>query len=452
VATLPDVGRLVSLPAERWAALGRRFRDIGFTARACAPFAQLGALSPDPRHAALAKWHLRRIREPSAYAMRMMSFCDPVTPAEAREVLGDSAPLERLVDVGLLAATDEGIVSAFVVKLVADLYLLSDDLSAGGEAVMGASPSTKSLAGLSRPRRRAGRALDVGCGAGLVALALAQRCDRVVATDISERAVTLTRVNAALAGLDNVECRVGDLFEPVAGESFDIVASQPPFVPREDAAAPATFLFGGPRGDEVALRLLRGLRPSLSPGGSAFLLVEWPVVVGDAPVDERIAEALGAPGDLAMLHLRLPDASVDAHCARYATIEHPLGDADYERAAIRRREHFDRMHIRALQPMVSVVRRHEGHPSWLSVVDVGGTAMSRALVDAMFAARDLVARGPESVRAARLRVPEGVAVPSHDVVSVVHASGSATTLSDEELEKVVTALLGGQLEVVEDDA
>ena len=447
--TLPDVSRLGSLSRDRWGALGRRFRDIGFTSRACAPFAQLGALTPSPRHAALAKWHLRRIREPSAYAMRMMTFCDPVTSAEARAVLGDAAPLEQLVDAGLLVATDKGVVSAFVMRLLADLYVLSDDLSAGGEAVMGAAPSTKTLAGIARPRARAGRALDLGCGAGTIALALAQRCDRVVATDISERAVTFARSNAALNGMDNIECRVGDLFEPVSGESFDIVASQPPFVPREEAAGPTTFLFGGPRGDEISMRIVRGLRASLAPGGHACLLAEWPVIEGDPPVDERIAEALGAPANLGMLHLRSADTGIDEHCARYATIEHPLGDADYERAAMRRREHFEQMRIRALLPMVSVIRRHDGQPGWLSVVDVGSMPMSRARVDAMIAARDLVARGPGAVQAARLRVPEGVAAPPDDVLAAVRAAGGATTLSDEVLAKVEEALLAGQLEIVE---
>jgi SAM-dependent methyltransferase len=449
VPTLPDVSRLGSLPTDCWGALGRRFRDVGFTSRACAPFAQLGALTPDPRHAALAKWHLRRLREPSAYAMRMMTFCDPVTPAEAREVLGDAAPLERLVDAGLLVSTDEGVVSAFVMRLLADLYVLSDDVSAGGEAVMGAAPSTKTLAGIARPRGRAGRALDLGCGAGTIALALAQRCDHVVATDISERAVTFARVNAALDGLPNIECRVGDLFEPVAGESFDVVASQPPFLPRDEETGPTTFLFGGPRGDEISTRVLRGLRAHLSPGASGFLLAEWPLVEGDAPVDERISEALGSPRNLGMLHLRLPDGSIDEHCARYATIEHPHGDADYERAAMRRREHFERMRIRALVPMVSVVRLDDARPGWVSVVEVGGSPMSRARVDGMMAARDMVARGRDAVRAARLRVPEGVAVPRDAVVSVVHASGCASTLPDEALEKVEEALLAGQLEIVD---
>jgi SAM-dependent methyltransferase len=445
---LPDVRRLATLAPAQWSTLGRRFREIAFTSRACAPFAQLGALTPDSRHPALAKWHLRRLQTPAAFAMRMLSFCDPVTPGEAQEALGDDLALGDLLEAGLLVATDEGVVGAFVLKLLADLYVLSDDLSAGGEAVMGAAPSTKTLAGMARPRGRAGSALDVGCGAGTVALALAQKCDRVVATDISERAVALARVNAALNGLGNIECRVGDLLAPVAGEAFDIVACQPPFVPQHDDAGPATFLFGGPRGDEISMRVVGALRGSLGPRGTAFLLAEWPVVEGDEPLEERIAGALGGPANLGMLHVRNPDASIDEHCARYASVEHPLGDASYERAVMRLRDHFEKMRIRALQPTISVIRRDDGQPGWISVVEANGSPMSRARVDTMIAVRDLVARGREAVRAARLRVPEGAAPPADPVLSIVHAMGSAATLAEESLDKVEEALLGGQLEIV----
>jgi hypothetical protein len=117
---------------------------------------------------------------------------------------------------------------------------------------------------------------------------------------------------------------------------------------------------------------------------------------------------------------------------------------------MRRREHFERMRIRALRPMVSVVRRDEGQPGWISVVEVSGTAMSRARVDAMVAARDLVARGRDALRAARLRLAEGAAVPTDDVVSSVHASGSAATVAEDALAKVEEALLAGQLVIVGD--
>ena len=61
-------------------------------------------------------------------------------------------------------------------------------------------------------------------------LSLAAKVDRVIGTDINPRAVALSRINAALNGIGNVEFREGDMFAPVAGETFDLIISQPPFV------------------------------------------------------------------------------------------------------------------------------------------------------------------------------------------------------------------------------
>jgi SAM-dependent methyltransferase len=352
----------------------------------------------------------------------------------------------------------DGVVSPFVMQLLPELYVLSDDLRAGGDAVMGASPSTKSLAVVARPTGRTGAALDLGCGAGTLALAMASKCDRVVATDVSERAVTLARLNAALNGLSNVECRAGDAYEPVRGERFDLVACQPPYVAREETAGSTTFLFGGPRGDEVAMRMLGGLRDHLAPGGLAFFMVEWPVVEADPPIDERVVAALASP-ELTLLLLQSPRGNLEEHCARYASIAHPSLGEDYERAAMRRRDHFERMNIRALQPSVAVVRRGAASLAWGSVVDVGNTPMSRPKVEAMLAARDLLGRGEDAVLAARLRVPDKAPALTDPILrAVVEAASVAVAIealtrapasvkTEEVLERVTQALLSGQLEV-----
>ena len=73
-------------------------------------------------------------------------------------------------------------------------------------------------------------ALDLGTGCGIQALHAARHAKRVIATDISERALELARFNAALNGFANIEFRLGSLFEQVAGERFGHVVSNPPFV------------------------------------------------------------------------------------------------------------------------------------------------------------------------------------------------------------------------------
>ncbi len=95
----------------------------------------------------------------------------------------------------------------------------------------------------------AGAVLDLCTGSGLLAIVAAQRgVERVVAVDLSWRAVATARINGRLNGV-HVDARQGDLFAPVAGERFDLIVSNPPYVPV--AAVPA----GRPRGAQLVGRL-----------------------------------------------------------------------------------------------------------------------------------------------------------------------------------------------------
>lgn len=77
---------------------------------------------------------------------------------------------------------------------------------------------------------------DLGTGSGAVALALAHerpRC-RVLATDTSAAALALTQANAQRLGITNLECRSGNWLTPLAGEQFDMIVSNPPYVAESD--------------------------------------------------------------------------------------------------------------------------------------------------------------------------------------------------------------------------
>ena len=96
--------------------------------------------------------------------------------------------------------------------------------------VLGISSAATSLAQLT-VREPVARALDLGTGCGVQALHLAAHAQQVVATDVNKRALELTRFNAELnAVADRIEVREGSFFDPVAGELFDLVATNPPFV------------------------------------------------------------------------------------------------------------------------------------------------------------------------------------------------------------------------------
>jgi release factor glutamine methyltransferase len=135
-------------------------------------------------------------------------------------------------------------------------------------------------------------ALDVGTGSGAIALALATEGPfaRVVATDVSPDALAVARANRESAAPDApVEFREGSLFAPVAGERFDVVVSNPPYVGDEERARldvevrdwePAGALFAGVGGLDVLRPLVAGAPAHLNPGG--LLAMEMGAAQADA--------------------------------------------------------------------------------------------------------------------------------------------------------------------------
>jgi HemK-related putative methylase len=112
--------------------------------------------------------------------------------------------------------------------------------------------------------------LDLGTGSGVCAVFAAKHARRVVAVDINPSAVRCAWINTLLNDLDHkVEVRHGDLFEPVAGERFDLILFNPPFV----RGAPKDSRDGAWRSNDVAERYAAGLRAHLKPGGSALVLL-----------------------------------------------------------------------------------------------------------------------------------------------------------------------------------
>ena len=100
----------------------------------------------------------------------------------------------------------------------------------GADHVLGISPASTSLAQLTL-RDPVASSLDLGTGCGVQALHLATHSDTVVATDVNQRALGIARFNAALNEVaDRVEVRDGSFFEPVRGERYDLIATNPPFV------------------------------------------------------------------------------------------------------------------------------------------------------------------------------------------------------------------------------
>lgn len=153
-------------------------------------------------------------------------------------------------------------------------------------AVLTPRPETETLVAgaldLLPDREACARVLDVGTGSGALALAIARERPGAVitATDISGEALKIAQENAEELGMaDRIRFLEGDLLEPVRGECFDLVVSNPPYLAEsarpglapELAHEPERALFAGPDGMAVLRPLAAAVSEVLSPGaGVAF--------------------------------------------------------------------------------------------------------------------------------------------------------------------------------------
>jgi release factor glutamine methyltransferase len=147
--------------------------------------------------------------------------------------------------------------------------------------VLSPRPDTETLvsAALDRlPERDAqARVLDLGTGSGAVALAIAQERPKVqvTATDLSAAALKVAEENARELGMsDRFRFVEGHLFEPLGGEHFDLIVSNPPYLAESERAGlapelahePESALFAGPDGLAVLRELVAGAADFLAPG------------------------------------------------------------------------------------------------------------------------------------------------------------------------------------------
>ena len=189
----------------------------------------------------------------------------------------DGPSVRALVDLAPYAAEDDA--GPLHWWIASDLSELATGAPLSPEHVLGVGGASLTLARIT-PRTPVGRVLDLGCGGGIQAMHASRHAEHVVATDLSERALAFAAFNAALNGIE-LDLRRGSLLEPVAGEVFDLVVSNPPFVitPRagDDEHDPWTYRDGGRAGDTLLAELLAQLPAHLAPGASAVMLGNWEI-------------------------------------------------------------------------------------------------------------------------------------------------------------------------------
>jgi methylase of polypeptide subunit release factors len=205
--------------------------------------------------------------------------------AESRTgAAGDAASVRPLLDLRPYAFVDA--LGDGHWWILSDLGEVALGHELGEQHVLGVGGASMTLSGLMLPVP-ARTVLDLGTGCGIQAMHASRFAGRVVATDISERALRLAQLNVALNGIEGVEFRLGSLFEPVAGERFDRIVSNPPFVitPRVTGVPEYEYRDGGMVGDGIVEAVMRGAAEHLEQGGIAQLLGNWEVHDGEDGLD-----------------------------------------------------------------------------------------------------------------------------------------------------------------------
>lgn len=257
------------------------------------------------------------------------------------------------------------------------------------------TPTASWLAALT-PRRRGRTALDVGCGNGVQALLAARHSEHVIATDVNQRALAFTEINAALNGLTNVETRRGSLFDPVAGERFDLITCNAPYVVSPESKW--QYRDGGLPADELSQRVVEQASAALAEDGFASLLVSWVAGSEDEP-DVRIEQWLEGNGCDAWV-LALEGADPLDHAAGWN--EHLSHDSARYGAAIDEwLAYFNRLGVGWITEGAVLLHRRAGDRHALRVDTAEPDDVERAgsQIERVFAAHAQLAElgGPEAL-------------------------------------------------------
>lgn len=302
------------------AALAVRLRDAGYTIDAV--MTRLGevALAALGRNTTLAaRDALGDATDPQATLIRTFMLQDRADQAALSRAIG---PLGEWVEAGLIEETSAGVTARVEVRPygsvgvggevvtpgagtgrggAVDGWVVHDRIPAldgriattADDFVLGLSPASTSLAELTI-RSRVHRALDLGTGCGIQSLHLAGHAEHVVATDLNPRALELARWTAALNGVD-LDLRQGSLYEPVDGEGFDLIVTNPPYVMSPPDGDRLVYREGLLPGDDLMREVVTGGGLRLNPGGHLQVLGNW-AVTADEPWQERLARWIAPTG------------------------------------------------------------------------------------------------------------------------------------------------------------
>lgn len=245
----------------------------------------------DPLAVLTRLWLLQRPVPGDALEQALPGLVAPLV--EAGILSRDQGQVRALVDVRPYASDDDGATGWVVSDLSPNLDTAVTPIRP--DFVLGVSSASTTLAQLT-VRRPIASALDLGTGCGVQSLHLARHAARITATDLNPRALELARLTAALNGIE-VDLRLGNLYAPVRGETFDLITTNPPYVmspPRTDAQR-LVYREGAWASDGLVEQVVRHGVQHLAEDGVLQVLANWAHVRGQG-WDERLGGWLAGTG------------------------------------------------------------------------------------------------------------------------------------------------------------
>lgn len=278
-------------------------------------------------------------------------------------------PLESWLEAGLVEINGKSVEAAVKILPYQNLWLAFDrtrmlQTNYQSNYVMGIGSSTLTLSNLV-VRKNVGRTLDLGTGCGIQALLAARHSDHVVATDINPRAVRMAEFNARLNGLTHVECVQGDLFEPIQGQKFDLVITNPPFVISPEKRY--IYRDGGMPADDICRKIVREVPHYLNEGGFCQILCNWLEKTGQ-DWRQRLADWFAGTGcDGWVMRSENRDAATYASTwIRHTEQDNP---DQYARRFEKWMAYYDELGIEGISAGLITMRRSGGHANWFRADD-----------------------------------------------------------------------------------
>jgi hypothetical protein len=231
--------------------------------------------------------------------------------------------------------------------------------------VLGVSAASATLAQLTF-RSPVASALDLGTGCGVQSLHLARHSGRVVATDLNPRAYELARLTFEL-NATTVDLRLGDLYDPVAAERFDLIVANPPYVISPPGLTRLTYREGDAMADTLVERVVIEGAARLTEGGVLQVLANW-AHVRDGDWTDRVGgwvRATGCDAHVVQREVLDPYAYIEVWLADAGLAGSP-GYADQYRAWC---AYFDQLRIEAVGLGWLVLRNAGRTEPWVRIED-----------------------------------------------------------------------------------